>query len=102
MKIKSLVPSMQIIAERFVRYIEENTKEKGALEAKDLSVRFTVENVVNTSYGIEAHSFEPGVSHFMQMSNNIFNPSLAMHMRILCVFFWPTLTKYLDVRFVRM
>lgn len=95
---KSLVPPMEIVSSRFLNYIEEQTTESGALECKDISTRYTVENVVNTAFGIEGNCFQPGTSNFMEMSYKIFYPSLMSSLRIMCVIFFPTMSKYLDIR----
>lgn len=94
-----LVPSMVSVSDRFVKYIEDTTKEQGALESKDISVRFTVENVINTAFGLEANCFEEGTSKFMDMSNKIFYPSLATSIRLMAVILFPTLSNLLDLRY---
>lgn len=91
---------METVSNRFVEYIEELTKEQGAVEAKDIATRFTVENVVNSAFGLEADCFKPGKSNFMVMSEKIFYPSFMTSMRMLSIILFPSLTKFLDVRYV--
>lgn len=95
---KSLMSSTETVASRFVTYIEELSKEQKPLDSKDICTRFTVENVVNTAFGLESECFKPGRTRYMEMSCKIFYPSVSMSFRSMIVLFLPALTKYLDVR----
>lgn len=99
-QMKSLVPIMEIISDRFVNYIDELSKAQGALETKDLCTRFTVENVINSSFGLEANCFQPGISTFMDLSYSIFYPTFWMTFRTMCVSLLPSLSVFFDIRYV--
>lgn len=98
---KALTSSMEKVSERFVKYIEElnkNNDNGDGIDAKNICTRFTVENVINTGFGLEAHCFQPGTSDFMNLSYKIFYPSFITNVKFLIVLLLPRLAKLLKIR----
>lgn len=95
---KSLMSSTEAVVSKFVTYIEELSNQKGALDSKDICTRFTVENVVNTAFGLESHCFKPGQATYMEMIYKIFCSSAFANARLMMALFCPAIIKYLNIR----
>lgn len=100
LQIKSIFNIMQENAKKFVDYIGRESSGGKCIETKDLCAKYTTENVVNCSFGIEAKCFQNLNSEFREMGRKITQPSLIMGVKHLILMIMPSLACVLSVKYI--
>lgn len=100
-KIKSLMPAMNDVGENFVKFIRSYSSDED-VNAKDLSLRFTTENVIKCSFSIEPGCFDKeNESEFVAMGKAMFAPSFWIGLKFLLMPLIPNWAiDYIPVPFV--
>ncbi|XP_055306508.1 probable cytochrome P450 6a13 [Sitodiplosis mosellana] len=84
-KIKSIMPVMNGVGDDFVKYIKSfptNTD----FNAKDISVRFTTENVIKCTFSIDPGCFnKEQESEFLEAGKRLFAPSFMAALKFLSI-----------------
>lgn len=98
---KAIFPIMQKIAKKFLQYVEKMTLDDDeGIEAKSLCAKFTLENVICCSFGIDANVFEDPNSIFNVMAKKVTTPSIWMGIKMVITFFVPELSKVFPSSYV--
>lgn len=66
-------------------------------DAKDLSAKFTTDNVAAVSFGIDGESFTNPNADFRKMGDEIFKPTFLTGLKQQIVLFMPFMNKFLKV-----
>ncbi|XP_050509163.1 cytochrome P450 6a2-like [Diabrotica virgifera virgifera] len=100
-KIKGMYYFIDNTGKRMVKYIEEQLKQAEPLEAREVCVRFTLDNVAACAFGVEGKSFDEPCSELRELADNLFSPegfvNKLMWMTLSIV---PELFKYLKIKLV--
>lgn len=79
-----------------VDYIEKS-KQKD-LDGRDVAMRYTTENVVSFTLGLEAKCFVDDNSEFKKIAIELFGNSILQELMFYIAMVFPTITKYFKLR----
>nr|QZM07451.1 cytochrome P450 monooxygenase CYP347AD2 [Lasioderma serricorne] len=96
-KVKAVLPNVKIVAKRMVNYIRNNIDK--TFELKELTTRFTTDNVFSIMYSMDSESFVEEKAHYWKMVRSIFVPSVSLTIRTTLMFFVPWLSNLLRLGF---
>lgn len=75
--------------EELVKYIK-SFKPGTEFNGKDLSVRFTTQNVIQCGFSIDPKCFDKeNDSEFLQINRELFTPTLLVGLKFMAFFFFP-------------
>ncbi|KFB52629.1 AGAP010966-PA-like protein [Anopheles sinensis] len=97
-KIKQLFPIMNSVAEAFETYVGQHVAKE--LEAKELAARFTTQNVVACTFGVDGECFAESESEFRRMGKKVFETSLLATIRLILSLFLPAIAQRIPVPFL--
>lgn len=80
-----------------VKYIEKSG-DRTELDAKDLTTRYSVDNVVSYALGLDAKCFEDDNSEFKKLAYDLFGGSFLQLLLISLSLIFPVLVNYLKIR----
>lgn len=81
---------MNGVGEELVKYVKSFKSDNNEFDAKDLSLRFTTQNVIKCTFSIDPKCFDRKIeSEFMEMGREMFAPSLLVGIKSLIVLFAP-------------
>ncbi|KAJ3637984.1 hypothetical protein MTP99_001399 [Tenebrio molitor] len=101
-KMKWIYPLLEDVSKQFIKFIEkriESTKTE-THNAKDLCVRFTLDNVTSCALGLEAKSFEEETNEFRYIADRFFTPEGWKNVVLYLVTIIPFLSKFVSVKFL--
>lgn len=81
-----------------VNYLEE-FGENNEVDAKDLTIRFSIDNVVSYALGLEAKSFENDNTEFKKILYDLFESSIFQEMLLFAAIIFPALLKFFKIRY---
>lgn len=99
---KWMYPLLEDISTNLVKFIQnhpETTNGEG-YEAKELSVKFTLNNVASCAFGIEGKCFEEEESEFRKISREFFSPDGWTIFGFFLITLLPSISKVLRLRWV--
>jgi cytochrome P450 family 6/cytochrome P450 family 28 len=96
-RLKALYPLVQDVLQRMVKHINE--KCENAMEARELSARFTIDVVSNCIYGIDAHSFTEDNPPVREMGKKLLEPSATLILKIFLLASFPFLKNIVSIKF---
>ncbi|CAG9823201.1 unnamed protein product [Phaedon cochleariae] len=100
-KIKGFYPLLEESAMKMIKYIEHQLMTSAPLECREISVRFTLENVASCAFGIDGKCFEEDYPKFREMADEFLSPrGLLRGLKLTFIFSWPSLAKLLRMKFV--
>nr|XP_023024821.1 probable cytochrome P450 6a13 [Leptinotarsa decemlineata] len=100
-KMKGMFPLLEKSAIRMMKYVEDETKNCTCLEARELCVRFTLENVAYCAFGIEGKCFDEQCSKFKQLADEFFDSqSLWQKIKFTLLSVAPSLFFFIKVRLI--
>lgn len=73
-KLKLMCELVAQTADKLVEMIVAKNLSEGSVEVKSLFVRYTVDNMASTAFGIESNSIEDGDSEFLRLSQKSTRP----------------------------
>lgn len=84
------------------KYIEREMKLNGKVpfDAKELSAKFTTENIASCVYGVEGKCFDDMNAEFRQFGRDILDISVLKAIRMLLILVFPFMAKILTVSFL--
>ncbi|XP_058055233.1 cytochrome P450 6a2-like [Anopheles bellator] len=97
-KMKQLFPVMESVGDAFVAFVRRHLTQE--LEAKEISARFTTQNVVACTFGIDGDCFGEHESEFRLMGRRAFQASHLASVKMMLGFFMPTLANWIPVPFL--
>ncbi|XP_049542463.1 cytochrome P450 6a2-like [Anopheles darlingi] len=97
-KMKQLFPIMDSVADEFVSFVKRNLGKE--LEAKQVSARFTTQNVVACTFGVDGGCFNDTDSEFRLMGRRAFDVSHSSSFKIVLQIFVPAIAKLLPIPFL--
>ncbi|XP_035789952.1 cytochrome P450 6a2-like isoform X2 [Anopheles albimanus] len=97
-KMKQLFPIMDSVADEFVSFVKRTLGQE--LEAKQISARFTTQNVVACTFGADGGCFNDTDSEFRLMGRRVFDVSHSMTFKLVLQMFVPPLAKLLPIPFL--
>lgn len=98
-QVKSAVSVFNDGGQKLVDYIER-FKESDDLDGRDIVMRYAVENIASYTLGLEANTFDNDNSEFRKIALGLFESSTFQTLMFYTAMVFPTLTKYLKIRFV--
>ncbi|KAJ3641250.1 hypothetical protein Zmor_027764 [Zophobas morio] len=100
-KMKWLYPSWENNSSKMVQFLEQrpNATNGNGYEAKELCTRFTLNNVGDSVFGIDAKCFDEDNSEFRQLAKDFFTPGSWTIITILIANIFPFVMKILPIRF---
>ncbi|XP_055303189.1 cytochrome P450 6B1-like [Sitodiplosis mosellana] len=88
-KLKGVLPVMNEVGADLVKFIKSHPVDTD-FNAKDVSTRFTTENVIKSTFSIEPKCFENGEQNeFLTAGKQIFEPSFLAGLKFLAIPFLP-------------
>ncbi|XP_031625910.1 cytochrome P450 9e2-like [Contarinia nasturtii] len=88
-RLKNILPVMNEVADDFIKFIKSYPTNTN-FNAKDLSTRFTTENVIKTAFSIDPGCFEKDEqSEFLKVGKDLFAPSFLVGLKFLAIPFLP-------------
>lgn len=99
-KMKAIYPLLEETGKNLVNFVK-NQKEclnGNGYEAKELCVRFTLNNVASCAFGLEGKCFEEENSFFRQLAREFFEPGSWANIVMFVVSIFPSIGKYLPVK----
>ncbi|XP_072391200.1 cytochrome P450 6j1-like [Diabrotica undecimpunctata] len=100
-KIKGMYYFIDNTGKNMVKYIEEQLKQPAPLEAREVCVRFTLDNVAACAFGLEGKSFDEPYSTFRELADNMLSPEgTANKLMWMFVTVFPDFIKYFKIRLV--
>lgn len=100
-KVKSVYPLIEANARKLVHYLEKLGEDENSamgIEAKELSAKYTIENVASCAFGLEGNAFENPNAEFITIAKKIINPSFWIAIRHLIIMIEPTFASIVDVK----
>lgn len=84
-----------------VDYIQRELKmnRNTVFEAKELSAKFTTENIAICAFGLEGNCFQDPNAEFRSIGRKMFEVSLSKGLQMFLIFIMPWLANILDVRY---
>lgn len=96
-----MFPLMEATAQNMIKYIESEIKTGGnPIETKQLSEKFTSDNVATCAFGLDGRAFEDPNPEFVRVGKEIMQPSFILAIKMLVMMLFPAFTKILSVRSV--
>lgn len=85
-----------------VKYIQQELEvnDGAPFEAKELSAKFTTENIATCAFGLEGKCFEDPNAEFTILGREMFKVSTSEGIKRLLVLIIPALAKLLNVTYV--
>lgn len=102
-KLKSMVPFTLKASENMIQFIKTDMtilSKAGGFDARDMTMRYTTDNIASVAFGLEANSFDRGGNTFMEMSQRIFNLDLLVSLKFMIITYLPSLAKLLKLKFI--
>uniref|UniRef100_A0AAG5DT49 Cytochrome P450 n=1 Tax=Anopheles atroparvus TaxID=41427 RepID=A0AAG5DT49_ANOAO len=97
-KIKQLFPTMNSVGDAFQAFVGQHVSKE--VEAKEIAARFTTQNVVACTFGVDGDCFAESESEFRRMGKRVFQTSLPATIRLMLSFFLPSIAKWIPVPFL--
>ncbi|RZC42383.1 p450 domain containing protein, partial [Asbolus verrucosus] len=100
-KMKWIYPLLEDISEKFAKFIASQPKALNGegYEAKELCVRFTLNNVGSCAFGLEAKCFEEENSEFRQLADKFFSARCFQMVKLFLISLIPPLTRIVSMKF---
>lgn len=96
---KHMFPLMQAVSQNMTRYIENEIKLGGnPMDTKELSEKFTCDNVASCAFGLDGQAFEDPNSEFRRIGKQILQPSFMLVIKFLILMLFPECNKLLRIR----
>jgi cytochrome P450 family 6 len=93
-KIKTMSKLMEEVAQEMVNYLHKYTEIHPTVEMKDVCVKFTVDVIGSTIFGVTADSFAKQNSKFNEIAKKLFDwDDIVNSFRFRCYFLAPTIVK---------
>ncbi|KAF2901778.1 hypothetical protein ILUMI_04407 [Ignelater luminosus] len=101
-KIKSMFPLINKGCKNMVEYIKKKTddNETQGIELKDLSARFTGDNVISCAYGLDGNSFNVKTPDSFKIGEHISSQSKLVQLKQTIALFLPLLRKIFKTTFL--
>jgi hypothetical protein len=100
LQMKSLFPLLEDNGIKLAKYLEtrpEATNGDG-YEAKELSARFTINNIASSVFGLEGKCFEEENSHFRKLATEFFSSESGVVFKFFIMIMFPPLGRLLRLR----
>lgn len=91
---KGMFPILEEISLQLVKYIT-NSK---CFEAREISMRYTLNNVAACAFGLEGKCFTETYPEFRKLADDFLSPSTWNSFKIMIIFLCPKLSSLLQVR----
>ncbi|RZC38867.1 p450 domain containing protein, partial [Asbolus verrucosus] len=100
-KMKWLYPHLEDVGQNLAKFV---AKQPGALngqgyEAKELCMRFTLNNVASCAFGVEGKCFEEDNSEFRQIADKFMTPNSWSLFKLFLVILFPVISKFVSIKF---
>ncbi|XP_072391201.1 probable cytochrome P450 28d1 [Diabrotica undecimpunctata] len=99
-KIKGMYKFLDKNSKNMIKYIIEESKSQQPLEAREICIRFTLDNVAACAFGLEGKCFEENYSDFRDVANKFLSPDSLSSLQWLMFTVWPKGHKYLKFKLV--
>lgn len=80
-----------------VKYIEEHLKSSDGLEAKDICLKFTTDNVASCAFGLVGNSFDDSKAEFKKLVQRFFYSTFSANLKVLITQIFPELITIFKV-----
>lgn len=93
-----MYPFLELVSKRMVKYIEDETKQTGPLEARELCVKYTLDNIALCAFGVDGKCFDEPLSEFRDLAEKFLSPSnLILKLKFWLMFNLPAVTDYISI-----
>ncbi|CAH1369190.1 cytochrome P450 6k1-like [Tenebrio molitor] len=100
-KIKVMSKLIEDVAQEMVDYLGKNIDVNSTMDMKDISLKFTVDVISTTIFGVNAYSFKNKNSEFKEIAQKLFNwDDLLTAFRMRCYFLAPAIAKLFRMSFL--
>jgi cytochrome P450 family 28 len=99
-QMKWIYPLLEDVSEQLVKFIEKQSIKASdeGLDAKDVCMRFTLNNVGSCAFGLEAKCFEEDNNEFRQIADRFFTPEGWQTTKVFIVSVIPFLSKFISIK----
>lgn len=97
---KDIYPLIAGVAEKLIKFVENDPRaETDGINTRELTRRFTLDNVAIAAFGIDGKSFESHkISEFMELANRILIPGVLNGILLQLTAVLPIFRKILSVK----
>lgn len=90
------------MSQRLVTFIEKlpEALNGDGIEAKQLCIKFTLNNVASCAFGVEGKCFEEPDSKFQDLARRFFSADSVQMLKVYLIFQFPFLTKIFTPKYV--
>ncbi|KAK9880002.1 hypothetical protein WA026_008514 [Henosepilachna vigintioctopunctata] len=100
-KIKMMSVLVQRCSEQMMDYVSKKTIQNTVLDVRDVSLKYAVNSITSSFFGLEAGCFEENGSIFSVVSKRIMNwKRFSTAVQAICFFFAPFLVKLFSMNFI--
>lgn len=99
-QIKFIYPYSQKSAKHLVQYIQRKRNSNEGLELKEFSVRFALESVASSAFGIEENCFGDQPSEFQKLAVEFANPGTWTSFALFLSLTFPPLAQFFSIRLI--
>ncbi|CAG9858621.1 unnamed protein product [Phyllotreta striolata] len=99
-KMKGMYIFLDTNAQRMIRYIEEETKMSTSMEARELCIRFTLDNVAACAFGLEGKCFDETNPEFRILAHKLISPEGLGKITSLIMILCPWVASFLKIKLV--
>lgn len=86
-------------SKRMVKYVEDEIKISEPLEAREVCVRYTLDNIAVCAFGVDGKSFDEPFSEFRDLAEKFMSPAnLINKLKLWLVFNFPAVTEYIKLK----
>lgn len=92
-------PMLEEVSKRMIWYVEQvGTEGTALLEARELCVRYTLDNVAACAFGLEGYCFKEDYSTFRKLADDFFSPGTWQSIKMTLFFLLPSISRMLKMK----
>lgn len=95
---KLIYPLLEELSRNFVKYIEKQVTSGEGVKIKEECMRFTLNNVGSTAFGLDAKCFEEDNPEFKQIADRFLTPEGFQNVKMFLITIAPFLSKLVSIR----
>lgn len=90
---------LEEVSRRMIEYVEEKgSKDNMPLEAREVCVRYTLDNVAACAFGLEGNCFKESYPMFRKLADDFLSPGTWQSIKASIIFLLPPLAKILKLK----
>lgn len=101
-KIKVMSELIENASQELTNYLNNQIRDNNSVEMKEVCVRFTVDVIGSTIFGVQANSFKDGESKFFSVAQKLIDwDDITTSFRFRCYFLAPLIVKLFRMKLFR-